>query len=673
MNPDLTLLSDKDLEALSLGKIDLMSDAGLAILAGEQPKVVAPKKMTAKEEVQAAFGFDKPKPQAQSAGDLLRNLGLTARGALTGAASLPAMFADVPASIVNLAAGRQVYKPQAEAFGDFLSALGAPKAETPAERLMTESAAAIGGVVAPVGVAQKIISSAIPTGLLPAAEKGVSQAVSSGAVRDFLATGKPITGYKFVSNAPASIAYPTMIAENVPAQIAAATGGALAGGAARESDANPLMQLIGSIAGSVAPGAATSLGPAAARAAKEVVRPGTQAGREAIAGGVLRQLSREPETAIKAMEGYQAPVSGYTPTAAQASRDVGLIAAETPIRALDVTGKFGAQASQANQARMAILDRLAKDKQAVEFAVTKRDDVSDPLREAAFAKSTVSPETFQSAVNLTVNQTIDDILGSSAGARSTVENTMNWAKEQIKRGTTPERLYEVRKDLRDASQGRLDKDGAAYSLAKGQLEQVIRSIDDAIDAAAPGYKDYLKKYAQSSKGIEKLEAAQEFRGKVLSTTPDPSRIGDYMISQPSFTRAIRNAEKETNLSNTQLAVLKKVAQDLDSGVLNRAVKTPGSDTFKNLSTANIIGAFIGKQMFGEVPAAVNKVAAPLNWLYNGTDDQIRELLVDAMLDPKLASKLMTKASVVSVEPLSKELQRKAIAAGYGASFGLTEK
>lgn len=637
MPPDLSKLSDKDLEALANGDMASISDAALAILAGEEPKLAAPKKMTAKEEVQAAFGFDKPKPAAESSGDLLRNMGLVTRGALTGAASLPAMIADVPVGLINLAAGRQIYKPQTEAFGDFLSSLGTPKPETPAERLMTESSAAIGGVAAPAKLAQR-----------------VSQAIAPE-----LATRTQQLAKFF--------------GENIPAQVVAATGGALAGGAARESDASPLMQLIASIGGAATPAGAMALGPAVGRAAKEIVRPGTQAGREAIAGGVLRQLAREPETAIKTMEGYQAPVGGYTPTAAQASRDVGLIAAETPIRALDVTGKFGAQASQANQARMAILDRLAKDKQALDSAITKRDDVTAPLREAAFAKSTVSPETFQSAVNLTVNQTIDDILGSSAGARSTVESTMNWAKEQIKRGTTPERLYEVRKDLRDASQGRLDKDGAAYSLAKGQLEQVIRSIDDAIDSAAPGYKDYLKKYAQSSKGIEKLEAAQEFRGKVLSTTPDPSRIGDYMISQPSFTRAIRNAEKETDLSKTQLAVLKKVAEDLDSGVLNRAVKTPGSDTFKNISTANIIGAFIGKQMFGEVPAAINKVAAPLNWLYNGTDDQIRELLVDAMLDPKLASKLMTKASVVSVEPLSKELQRKAIAAGYGASFGLTER
>lgn len=637
MSLDLTKLSDKDLDALLNNDLGAMSDAGLSIIAGEQPKLAAPKKMTAKEEVQAAFGFDKPKQTMRTSGDLLRDMGLTARGALTGAASLPAMIADAPASLVNLAAGRQVFKPQTEALGDFLSSIGMPQAKTAPERLLTESAAAVGGVAAPSALAQKVTQAIAP-----------QMATRTQELAKFFG-------------------------ENMPAQFAAATGGSMAAGAARENDAGPLMQLIASIGGAAAPSGAMALGPAAGRAVKEVVRPATQAGREAIAGGVLRQLSREPETAIKAMEGYQAPIGGYTPTAAQASRDVGLIAAETPIRALDTTGKFGAQIGEANQARLAILDRMAKDKAAVESAIAKRNEVTAPLREEAFAKSTVSPETFQSAVALTVNKTIDDILASDAGARGTVKKTMNWAKEQLAEGTTPQRMYEVRKDLRSAAQGLLDKEGSQYSLAKGQLEQVIRSVDDTIEAAASGYKDYLNKYAKSSKGIERLEAAQGFKDKVLTTTPDPSRVGDYMISQPAFTRAIRAAEKETDLSKTQLAVLKKVAEDLDAGVLQRAGKVAGSDTFKNLSTANVIGAFIGKQMFGEVPAAVNKVAAPLNWLYNGTDDQIRELLVDAMLDPKLASRLMSKASVVSIEPLSKELQRKAIAAGYGASFGLTEK
>jgi len=419
-------------------------------------------------------------------------------------------------------------------------------------------------------------------------------------------------------------------------------------------------------------GGAAGLGPSAVKAGKEVVRPFTQAGREAITGNVLRSLATDANQAIEAGAKFTPAIPGYRPTTAQATRDVGLISAETPIRALDVTGKFGTQIGEANQARMAILDRLAQDKAAVDRAIQKRTEVTQPLREQAFSQATVDPQTFQSAVTLNVNKTIDDILASDAGARGTVKKTMNWAKEQLAEGTTPQRLYEVRKDLRDAAQGLLDKEGAAYSLAKGQLEQVIKSVDDTIEAAAPGYQDYLKKFAQSSRGIERLEAAQEFRGKVLSTTPDPSRVGDYLISQPSFTRAIRAAEKDTKLSKAQLAALTKVAKDLDSGVLARAVKVPGSDTFKNISTANIIGGVIGKQMFGEMSPAMQKISAPMNWLYNGTDDAIRELLVDAMLDPKLASRLMTKASMVTVEPLSKELQRKAISLGYGATFGLTE-
>jgi hypothetical protein len=406
------------------------------------------------------------------------------------------------------------------------------------------------------------------------------------------------------------------------------------------------------------------------------VRPGTEAGREVIAGNVLRSLSSDAERAILAAEGYQPPIPGYRPTTAQATRDVGLASAETPIRGLDQTGKFAQQQIEANRARKAILDRLAKDSDALEAAVKKRDDVSDPLREEAFAKANVDPDAFQGTVSITVNKTIDDILASPVGKRTTVMDVMDDARQQIARATTPQELYEIRKDLRAAAQGLLDKSNkggpssGAYKVAKNELNQVIQSVDDAIEAAAPGYRDYLKKYAASSRGIERLEAAQEFRGRVMSTIPDPSNVGEYLISQPSFTRAIRAAAEDTKLSKTQIAVLRRVSQDIDSGVLARATKVPGSDTFKNLSTANIIGGIVGKQMFGDVPPAFAKVVAPMNWLYNGSDDAIRQLLVDAMLDPQLAAKMMRRATQATVEPLSEELKKKALAGGLGTAFGL---
>lgn len=616
---DLSKLSDKDLEAIAAGRMQDVSTAGLQMLAGEAPKPTRPRSE-----------------------ELLRQLGLTARAGIEGVTSLPAMVANVPYALADIGislaqkAGANVPTLQqrgisATRSGQIISdILGLPKPETEMERGVQSIAQAMGG--------------------------------AAGSARMAEAAGRQLAS-------PIARQVAQTLATSPLAQTAAAATAASATEAVKEMGGGTGAQLAaGLLGGAMIPGGGTAA-QAVGRAAPEVVRPFTQAGREVITGNVLRQLATDAERAAEAAATYTPRVPGYTPTTAQATRDIGLISAEGPIRSMD-TGQFGIQTAQANRARMAILDRLAKDKDALERAIAKRDEVTAPLREEAFAKANVTPEAFQSGVTLTVNKTIDDILASDVGARSTVENTMRWAQQQIQRGTTPQRLYEVRKDLRDASQGRLDKEGAAYSLAKGQLEQVIRSIDDALEAAAPGYKDYLQKYAASSRGIERLEAAQQFKSKVLTTTPDPSSMGDYLISQPSFVRAIRDAEKDTKLSKTQLAVLRRLGEDLDSGVLGRAVKVPGSDTFKNLSTANIIGGIVGKQMFGEISPGVQKAAAPLNWLYNGTDDAIRQLLVEAMLDPKLASSLMKKASVSTVEPLSDELKKRAIAAGLGSVFGL---
>lgn len=583
-------------------------------MAQEQPQQQANGAMA------TVFG-DRPPLEATG-----RQLGLAARAGLTGAAGIPSIVGDPLNQLLNMIAGREVFPPVSRSAQQLMTRAGLPQPETAQERVVQDVSSALSGV----GTTAKLAQTLAPRVAAP-------------------------------------------LSENLGLQAAGALGGAGAASLGREEGAGALGQLgLGVLGGMVAPGAAGTTAQALTRATTGSVRPFTEAGRQVIAGQVLRELSADPEAAMRAAQRYQPSIPGYRPTTAQATRDVGLISAETPIRSMETSGRFLAQTSEANQARMAILDRLAKDETALSQAIAKRNEVTTPLREQAFARSTVDPNTFQSAVTLTANKTIDDILASPAGARGTVAKAMQFAKDQLARGTDPQRLYEVRKDLRDAAQGLLDREGAAFSLAKKQLEQVIRSVDDVLEATAPGYKEYLSKYAASSRGIESLEAAQAVRSKVLSTTPDPSRVGDFLISQPAFTRAIRAIKDDprTPLSKTQVAVLERVGRDLDEGVLQRGAKVPGSDTFKNLSTANIVGGIIGRQIVGEGNPALQKLAAPLNWLYNGTDNKIRELLVDAMLDPKLAADLMKKASIMRVEPLSKALQKKALNMGYGSIFGL---
>jgi hypothetical protein len=606
-------------------------------------------------KIRASGGEEKPKEQkAQTTfgQDLARQLGLTARAGATGAAGLPLIAGDALNTLINLISGgvskvtgAEIPRLQmpSQVLQRGLTQVGVPEAETKGEKVIQDITSAISGVAAPAALVQRGLA---------VGQKAIAQ---------------PSVAEKF-------------FVENLPLQMSAAVGGAGASAAGREyADVGAGGQLgLAMLGGMVAPGTATTAIPAAGRAVRETVRPFTEAGREVITGNVLRQLARQPETAVTRMQEFQPQVPGYTPTTAQASRDVGLISAETPIRALDVTGKFAAQASEANKARMAIIDRLAKDQDAIKTAISNRENVTAPMRESAFAASTVTPPQFQSAISLVVDDTINNILKTPAGKRDTVISAMEDARNMVRRANNPAELYEIRKDLRAAEQGLLDRadrggaSASAFKAARNELNQVIKSVDDVIDSAAPGYKDYLKVYAQRSKNIEKVEAAQGFRGKVLSTIPDPINVGQFMISQPNFVRAIRSAAKETDMSQMQVKILERVGRDLDSGVLNKSGRVPGSDTFKNLSTANVIGGIIGKQMFGEVPAAANKVVAPLNWLYNGTDDQIRELLVDAMLDPKLAARLMSKASTTNIEPISKELQRKALNLGYGAAFGIGE-
>ena len=606
-------------------------------------------------KIRASGGEEKPKEQKASTTfgqDLARQLGLTARAGATGAAGLPIIAGDALNTLINLISGGvgkvtganipRLQMPS-QVIQRGMTQIGLPEAETKGEKVIQDITSAISGVAAPAALVQRGLA---------AGQRAVAQ---------------PSVAQKFFT-------------ENLPLQTSAAVGGAGASAAGREyADVGAGGQLgLAMLGGMVAPSTATTAIPAVGRAVRETVRPFTQAGREVITGNVLRQLAREPETAVTRMQEFQPQVPGYTPTTAQASRDVGLISAETPIRALDVTGKFAAQASEANKARMAIIDRLAKDQDAVTSAISKREEVTDPIRIAAFANPQLTPEQMQRGVTLVVDQQIKDVLKSPAGKRDSVISVMNDVKTDISRATNVDELYEIRKDLRAAERGLLDrsqKGGAsagAYKVANKELNTVIKAVDDVIESAAPGYRNYLNKYAQASRGIERLEAAQGFRGKVLSTISDPINVGQFMLSQPKFVNAIRAASKKTDMSQMQVKILERVGRDLDSGVLNKSGRVPGSDTFKNLSTANVIGGIIGKQMFGEVPAAANKVVAPLNWLYNGTDDQIRELLVDAMLDPKLAARLMSKASTTNIEPISKELQRKALSLGYGATFGITE-
>jgi hypothetical protein len=265
--------------------------------------------------------------------ELSRQLGLTTRAGVTGVAGLPLLAGDALNTLYNMISqgvekGTGIVMGQlpmaSQSAQQLMTKAGLPTPETKQERIVQDISSAMAGVGGTAKLAQAIAPRAAGT---------------------------------------------EMLTSNIPLQVSGAIGGAGAAGAGREyADAGMGGQIGLSLLGGMVAPTSVSVGvPLAARTTANIVRPFTQGGREAITGKILNQLADNPELAISRMGTYKAPVSGYSPTAAQASRDIGLISAEQGIRGLDVEGAFARQASQANKARTLILDKMAKDKETIDM------------------------------------------------------------------------------------------------------------------------------------------------------------------------------------------------------------------------------------------------------------------------------------------------------------------
>ena len=175
--------------------------------------------------------------------EIPRQLGLTARAGLTGAAGIPSIVGDPLNQLLNMIAGRDVFPPVSQSVQQLMTRAGLPEPETAQERVVQDVSSALSGV----GTTAKLAQTLAPRAAAP-------------------------------------------LSENLGLQAAGALGGAGAASLGREEGAGALGQLgLGVLGGMVAPGAAGTTAQALTRATTGSVRPFTEAGRQVIAGQVLRE------------------------------------------------------------------------------------------------------------------------------------------------------------------------------------------------------------------------------------------------------------------------------------------------------------------------------------------------------------------------------------------------
>ena len=579
-----------------------------------------------------------PAPEPSMTEDLKRQAGLSVRpmaqSVMTAGGMLP-LVVDPAVNFFNLAAGTNV-PTMTQAVPKTLSAMGLPEPQTAQERVVQDMATAGYGVGTAANLAQKV---------LPMAQSQTAQ--------EFL----------------------KMLATSPTAQASAATAATAASGALREGGAPPWAQVAGALtAGMVAPGGPSL--PTTQRALSapvSLVQPFTQAGRETIIGSLLNRLATNPERAQQNLSRAEPLVPGVSPMTAATAFDPGLASAETAIRALDQSGAFATRLSANQQALLDAYRRLSGKPGSVPLAEAKRTAVTAPMREAAFEGVTVNPDTFQSGIKLVVNQAINNVMTSPVGVRQDVETAMKFAADRVARAKSPMELYEIRKDLAGAAQGKYNQENPSLRLASGQLKQVIAAVDDVIEASAPGFKAYMDKYSKMSGPIDQMKMLQEIERRV--TTGQPNLMTqEPVLAAGSLRRQLANKADELDLKLSVPAQtrLDNIIDEINRGMAATApgVRAPGSDTFKNMSMGNLIGRVFSESM--ATNTTLRTMTRPLDFLYKLPDEQIQQLLVQAMLDPKMAAMMMAKANITKVQPLATSLRDKATQLGYGTAIGAAQ-
>ena len=496
-----------------------------------------------------------------------------------------------------------------------------------------------------------------------------------GAISALTGAGTASVLARGAQRAPAAVRGTLDMLSRYPVSQTAAGAGAGAGGeiaaqGAEDSGASEYGQQAARFAGGLVGGVVGGTAPAAARATlqtgRELFRPMTERGREQIVGSTLRNISTNPDEALRRAETAPEYIPGSRPTLGQASRDPGLLSNENAIRSnYDQTGRFSLRASENNVARQAALDNLAPPPgQVSAFRDTLRQQTDELLNQNIWPNSRPIPQQSIDEITRTASAIVRSPTGVKPEVRSAMEFTLQGMQRLQQQGrlASPEYLYSLRQTLGQLRDGKYTDDLASLRLAKGELQSVIDKVDEAIEAGAPGYQRYLREYRRAAEELDSYDTVNNVRDRSRLGIEDPISQ-QPILSAPQFRRQVENAVNDRNsrLNQTQRYVLDMMTRDLqrENSRGAQTVRVAGSDTIQNMSMANVMRRFFGGAAENEaLNTAVRPIMAPLGWLYQIPSQRMEELLVDAMLDPKFAADLMRRATPEAAESIGRQLAER---------------
>lgn len=565
------------------------------------------KKAVAKEEPSA--------PQRSTASELARQVGLTGRAAIKGIAGTVGVFSDPIAYLLQKTTGQTV--PPAAEMGDRLSnALGLPQPENATERVVQDVAGAMTGA--------------------GATAKG-AQVLTQGGSEIARQVGQ-------------------QMGRNVGTQLAAAGASGGAAGAVRENGGGPAAQIAAALGAGLAAPVAVSAAAAVPRTAKALIEPFTEAGKQKIVGSAITRIASDPKNALSGLNNAEEIVPGSIQTSAQAARDPGLLTLERSLASQNPL--FAERQVQNNAARNALLEGYAKDDAALNAAKGARLSSGNELYGEAFAQASQEPSAALKGLmeRPAFQKAVEQAKTIAANQGEPMANPL----------TTVRGLHYVKLALDDMLEPTATN--ALARNAKSALVDTKNKLVSEIENISPKYAEARQSYAEASKPINQMELMQDIAQRSKLAGSDVA--GNPVLSQAKFSRALQTYADEIGktLTPEQTTALQKVAKDLDVAQLSQSAgRAAGSNTYQNMTTANVLGAMLKGNV--QSNAVADTLMRPLAFVYKLPEKDAQDLLVRAMLDPKVASQLMQKATPENVSKLSSLLAEKARALSLGAVAG----
>jgi hypothetical protein len=412
-----------------------------------------------------------------------------------------------------------------------------------------------------------------------------------------------------------------------------AAGGALLSGGQPGLDTGD-QALIGGALAALIPGGVT-MAKYLGGTAKAAVAPFTASGRASIAENAIKaEAAKDPGNMAQNLLGGTADdalgragaggrinanfdelVPGSTPTLAQATGNAGVAALERA--AMSRSPNAFAERSLANDsARLDYLQQIKGTPETLQAAMATRDQQALPFLKQAL----------DGARPANANPVMDEIgtiLESRAGQRDDVVKALNKVKDKLDLGkdglqSNVDQLYGIRQSINDQLTTVAGRDNSAAQLASKELIQVREKLDDAIQDAAPGFKEFLKTYADLSKPV----SAQEYLQGLNLTDQTSQKITLAKVKSALGTidklRAKPGANDAKSITDDQLGMLQNLHADLQRQANSARGMAIGSNTFQNFATNQLIDSMLPGKLGSVAPVTPSALGGALGYALGGS-------------------------------------------------------